>query len=111
MLSACIATLKRAVPLLTWTEVLTISPHLPVKKAMIVTYQLYFTVFSVSSEIKPERENMGVYPDDKAGRLGGEERQKREHRPHAVTEVPRVFIPQPSHALARFEAGMGRQDA
>src|SRR5829696_3698340 len=27
MLSACIATLKRAVPLLTWTEILIISPH------------------------------------------------------------------------------------
>jgi hypothetical protein len=29
MLSACIATLKRVVPLLTWTKILIISPHLP----------------------------------------------------------------------------------
>ena len=28
MLSACIATLKRAVPLLTWTEILIIFPNL-----------------------------------------------------------------------------------
>ena len=27
MLSACIATLKRVVPLLTWTEILIICPH------------------------------------------------------------------------------------
>jgi hypothetical protein len=29
MLSACTATLKRAAPLLTWTEILIICPHLP----------------------------------------------------------------------------------
>ncbi len=75
---------------------------------MIVTYQLYFTVLTVSSEIKSESEDMRVYPDDKVGLLGGEERQKRQYRPHVVPEAPRVFVAQLPHAPARFETGMGR---
>ena len=51
MLSACIATLNRADPLLTWTEILIISPYLPSKKIeTIVAYELYVTVLTVSSE-------------------------------------------------------------
>jgi hypothetical protein len=57
MLSACIATLKRAVPLLTWTEILIISPHpLSAKLEMIVTCQLYVTILTESSENMLERE-------------------------------------------------------
>src|SRR3712207_3815576 len=57
MLSACIATLKRADPLLTWTEILIISPHLPSKKIeTIVAYELYVTVLTVSSENMLETE-------------------------------------------------------
>jgi hypothetical protein len=61
MLSACTITLKRAAPLLTSTEILTISPtpSFRVKLAMIVTYRLYFTIFTVGSETKSERENLG----------------------------------------------------
>ena len=59
MLSACIATLKRVVPPLTWTEILII-PHtfFPYEIAMIVTFQLYVTILTESSEIIPERENI-----------------------------------------------------
>src|SRR3712207_1091416 len=57
MLSACIATLNRAEPLLTWTEILIISPHLPSKKIeTIVAYELYVTVLTVSSENMLETE-------------------------------------------------------
>ena len=51
MLSACIATLKRAVPLLTWTEILII-PHtlFPPYLAMIITPRLYFMILTESSE-------------------------------------------------------------
>jgi hypothetical protein len=60
MLSACIATLKRVVPLLTWTEILIISPHLFLREIMMfITYQLYFTILTDSSETMSEQENYG----------------------------------------------------
>jgi hypothetical protein len=41
-----------------------------VKKVMIITCQLYFTVLTVSSEIKSERENYGCSQTIKLGGLG-----------------------------------------